>query len=109
MAPRGQRGDGHKGGIAMMGSRIEDRESRIEDRGSRIEDRGSEIEVSRTRTEVRGLGINAILDPRSSILDPRVALTALPSPAYMDESAPGGQIRRALERVANELRWSEAE
>src|SRR5215813_9737860 len=77
----------------MMGSGIEDRELRFEVRGS--------------RTEVRGLGINAILDPRSSILDPRVALTALPSPAYADESAPGGEIQQALGRVANELRWSD--
>src|SRR5215467_14245181 len=54
--------------------------------GSRIEDRGS--------------GIDAIRDPR-------VALTALPAPAYADESAPGGEIRRALEKVAKELRWSD--
>src|SRR5215475_12729204 len=95
MASRGQRGYGHEGGIAMMGSRIEDRGSRIEDR--------------RLRTEDRGLGIDAIRDSRSAIRDPRVALTALPAPAYTDESAPGGEIRRALERVAKELQWSEEE
>ncbi len=44
--------------------------------GSRIEDQGSEIENRRSRAKDRGMGIDAILDPRSSILDPRVALTA---------------------------------
>jgi uncharacterized protein (DUF362 family) len=68
---------------------------------------GSGIEDRRLRTEDRGLGIDAILDPRSSILDPRVALTALPAPAYTDGSTPGDEIRRALERVAKELQWSE--
>ena len=63
--------------------------------GSRIEDRG-------LRTEDRELGIDAIRDPR-------VALTALPAPTYTDESVPGGEIRRALERVAKELQWSEEE
>src|SRR5215813_839547 len=77
--------------------------------GSRIEDRGSRAEDRRLRTEDRGLGIDAIRDPRSATRDPRVALTALPSPAYTDESAPGGQIRQALEGVAKELRWSEEE
>src|SRR5215475_2495998 len=95
MASRGQRGYGHEGGIAMTGPRIEDRGSRIEDRKLRIED--------------RGLGIDSIHDPRSAIRDPRVALTALPAPAYTDDSAPGGEIRRALERVAKELQWSEEE
>ena len=69
---------------------------------SRIEDQGSMIEDRRLRTEDRGSGIDAIRDPR-------VALTALPAPAYTDESAPGGEIRRALERVAKELQWSEEE
>src|SRR5215475_1150505 len=54
------------------------------------------------KIEDRGLGIGAIRDPR-------VALTALSSPAYTDESAPGGQIRQALDGVAKELRWSEEE
>src|SRR5262245_8660741 len=94
MASRGQRGDGHKGGIAMK-PRIEDQRSEIGDRRSRIED--------------RGLGIDAIRDPRSATRDPRVALTALPSPAYTDESAPGDQVQQALGRVAEELRWSEEE
>jgi uncharacterized protein (DUF362 family) len=62
---------------------------------SRIEDQGSGIEG-------RGLGIDAIRDPR-------VALTALSSPAYTDESAPGGRIRQALEGLAKELWWSEDE
>src|SRR5215470_9939997 len=65
MASRGQRGDGHKGGIAIM-------------------------------------------KPSGEMLtNPSVALTALPSPAYTDESAPGSQIQQALGRVANELRWSD--
>jgi len=49
------------------------------------------------------------LDPRSSILDPRVALTSLSSPSYKDEGATGGQIQQALERVTKELQWSEEE
>src|SRR5215813_9845612 len=77
--------------------------------GSRIEDRGSRAEDRRLRTEDRGLGIDAIRDPRSATRDPRVALTALPSPAYTDESAPGDQVQQALGRVAEELRWSEEE
>ncbi len=77
--------------------------------GSRIEDQGSEIENRRSRAKDRGMGIDAILDPRSSILDPRVALTALFSPSYADGPVPGGQIQQALERVAKELRWSEEE
>src|SRR5262249_24330594 len=70
--------------------------------GPRIEDRGSRIADRRLRPEDRGFGIDAIRDPR-------VALTALKAPAYTDESAPGGEIRRALERVAKELQWSEEE
>ena len=57
-----------------------------QDRGSKIED--------------RGLGIDAILDPR-------VAATMLSSPTYEDESATGGHVQEALERLANELRWSD--
>src|SRR5215468_4490689 len=65
MASRGQRGDGHKGGIAIM-------------------------------------------KPSGEMLtNPSVALAALSSPAYTDESAPGGEIQQALGRVANELRWSD--
>ncbi len=75
----------------------------------RIEDRGSRIEAQRWKVEDRGMEIDATLDPRSSILDPRVALTSLSSPAYTDEGAPGGRIQEALERVAEELQWSEEE
>src|SRR6266508_3086599 len=95
MASRGQRGACHEGGMAMM--------------RSTTEDQGSEIENPRSRAKDRVMGIEAILDPRSSILDPRVALTALFSPSYTDEPVPGGQIQQALERVAKELRWSEEE
>src|SRR5262245_58996279 len=82
---------------------------RIADRGSRIANRGSEIEDRRSRAEDRGLGIDAFYDPRSSILDPRVAVTALPSPTYTNESVPGNQAQQALERVAGELGWCEGE
>src|SRR5262245_22186920 len=101
MASRGQRGQCHEGRIAFMKPRAEGRRSKVNGR--------------RSRTKDRGLGTNAILDPRSSILDPSVALTALSSPAYADscadesadESAPGSQIQQALERVAKALLWSE--
>jgi uncharacterized protein (DUF362 family) len=63
-------------------------ESKIEDRVSELENRGLEIDA---------------------ICDPRVALTTLPAPAYMDKASPGGEIGRALERIAKELQWSEDE
>ncbi|HKQ75644.1 MAG TPA: DUF362 domain-containing protein [Blastocatellia bacterium] len=60
------------------------------DRGPRIEDRGSKID--------------ATLDARYSILDPRVAVTSLPAPTYTGESAP-----QALDKVTEAMRWSEGE
>ncbi len=61
----------------------------------------------RSRPVDRSVGIDAIIDPRSSILDPRVAITALSSPAYPHKSEAKGQIQPALERLAEELGWSE--
>src|SRR5215470_850141 len=81
MAPCGKRGYSHERGIAMTQSKIEGRVSKLEDRGSEID----------------------------AIHDPRVALTSLQSPAYKEETSTGGEIGRALERIAKELRWSEEE
>src|SRR5262245_36236036 len=65
--------------------------------------------MTNSRIEDRGLGIDAIFDLQSTISNPRVGVTSLPSPAYTSESASGGEVPQALNRLAKEMRWSEGE
>src|SRR5262249_28090323 len=53
-------------------------------------------------------GRTAMIEPtREMLSNPAVAVTALPSPSYEDESAERGQVDKALARVANQLKWSD--
>ena len=53
------------------------------------------------------LSVPPSLESGGMLSDPYVAVTSLPSPTYPAESARGGQVAQALDRLVKELRWSE--